>query len=272
MKPTDELYKSLDFAYQHFNKYLFADRLPLVLFTLQRQKGTMGYFIPDRWTSTSGKYCHEISINPAHMGRSRVIDVMQTLVHEMVHCWQFCHGNPSRSGYHNKEWAYQMIKVGLQPSITGEPGGGIVGNHMNDYIIDDGLFKKSCVNLIQEEGFHIPWIYRLTYAQLETEYSHNLDPSDDFLDAVTVENNVVQKKERELDFITKTILSNPEKYLYSSYKDLLPDKAFFSSPLSRNAKSKYQCPSCRLNVWGKPSIRLLCIGCEKELVDVTIWS
>jgi predicted SprT family Zn-dependent metalloprotease len=272
MKPTDELYKSLDFAYQHFNKHLFANTLPLVLFTLQRQKGTMGYFIPDRWTSTSGKYCHEISINPAHMGSSRVIDVMQTLVHEMVHCWQFCHGNPSRSGYHNKEWAYKMIDVGLQPSITGEPGGGIVGNHMNDYVIDDGLFKKSCVNLIQNEDFHIPWIYRLIYSQAGTEYSLDIDSTADSLDSVMIESDSLQQQDSELNFITESILSNPEQYLYSSYKDLLPDKAFFSSPFNKNAKSKYQCPSCRLNVWAKPNIRLLCIECERELRDVSAWS
>jgi hypothetical protein len=270
MRPTDELYRSLELAYQHFNESLFNNTLPLVLFTLQRQKGTMGYFVADRWTSTAGKYCHEISINPAHMGSSRIVDVMQTLVHEMVHCWQFCHGSPSRNGYHNKEWAYKMIDIGLQPSSTGEPGGDIVGNHMNDYILESGVFKKSCLDLIQKEDFHIPWIYRLTYSQPTVSESDVTDilPMASSPDILANKNSFVEDKEVEL--IAESVSSNPEKYLYSNYKDLLPDEAFYASPIRKNVKSTYQCPSCKLKIWGKPNIRLLCIDCDFELTDVSI--
>jgi hypothetical protein len=39
----------------------------------------------------------------------------------MVHLWQHHHGKPSRTGYHNKEWATMMKAVGLIPSDTAAP-------------------------------------------------------------------------------------------------------------------------------------------------------
>lgn len=260
MKPTNELYRSLEIAYQHFNNELFDNQLPSVLFTVQRQKGALGYFVPDRWTSLDGDYCHEIAINPAHMGSSRVIDVMQTLVHEMVHCWQFCYGTPSRSGYHNKEWAYKMMEIGLQPSTTGEPGGDIVGHHMSDYIIEDGGFKRSCFALIKNQEYKLPWIYRLTYTQPSSiPSSENEAP----LETISIDNNPVIEYQSDDD---NTQL-NAEHFLFSTYKDLMPEETFYTPPVNNASKSKvkYQCPSCGLNAWSKQNVKLMCMDCELEL-------
>ena len=46
MTPSSELYSSLQNAYSHFNKALFEGQLPEVIFTVQRNKGVMGYFSP----------------------------------------------------------------------------------------------------------------------------------------------------------------------------------------------------------------------------------
>jgi hypothetical protein len=35
-------------------------------------------------------------------------DSLSTLFHEKAHLWQHHFGNPSRTGYHNKEWAACM--------------------------------------------------------------------------------------------------------------------------------------------------------------------
>ena len=40
----------------------------------------------------------------------------------MTHLEQAHFGKPSRNGYHNKEWADLMERVGLMPSDTGAPG------------------------------------------------------------------------------------------------------------------------------------------------------
>lgn len=264
MKPTEELYQSLECAYQHFNEELFDGVLPPVLFTVQRQKGTLGYFVPDRWSSPSGSNCHEIAINPAHMGESRVIDVMQTLVHEMAHCWQYCFGTPSRYGYHNKEWAYKMIEVGLQPTVTGKPGGAIVGEHMSDYVIENGRFKHSCISLIQKREFHIPWIYRLTYSSGKrntalSAISENLKPVEheqEWRGSVEMSGEI-SREPNSLD---------TEHYLYSMYRELMPENTFVIPPVRKNSKSKYQCPSCYLNVWARSNVRLMCIDCDSELL------
>lgn len=45
------------------------------------------------------------------------------------------------------------------------------------------------------------------------------------------------------------------------YRDLWGDK----ERKERRDKTKYSCPGCELNAWGKPNIRLACLECELEL-------
>jgi hypothetical protein len=68
---------------------------------------------------------------------------LATLVHEMVHLEQDHFGTPSRSGYHNKEWAAWMDRVGLTPSNTGAPGGKRTGQQVTHYIVPDGPFAHA---------------------------------------------------------------------------------------------------------------------------------
>ena len=65
----------------------------------------------------------EISLNLKQLGESEPIDVMATLVRQMVHLWQESYGQPSQKGYYNREWAKKMTEIGLIPSATGQPGG-----------------------------------------------------------------------------------------------------------------------------------------------------
>ena len=122
MSPTHELYTPLINAFNHFNKTLFGGDLPPVIFTLQRKKNVMGFFAAKRWGNVRGELCSEISINPSYFANCRLIEIFQTLVHEMVHAWQYHFGHPSEGHYHNREWAQKMMDIGLMPSDTGEPG------------------------------------------------------------------------------------------------------------------------------------------------------
>jgi len=247
MKPTDELYRSLLVAYEHFNHSLFKEKLPDVLFTVQRQKGTLGYFIPDRWSSMAGERCHEIAINPNHMGDSRLIEVLQTLVHEMVHCWQYCFGTPANTCYHNKEWAYKMIEVGLQPTTTGLPGGAITGQQMGDYPIEDGFFIHSCYKLVNEQSFNFPWIDRLS--ESKSELFENI--------SAQIPDHINSMDGMPLD------RESVNELLASSYSELMPDDTFFiRNQPSFKAKRKYQCPKCYANVWGKPELYVVCGDCN----------
>ena len=144
MKPTTETYSELQQAYDAFNQALFDGILPNCLITLQREKHTCGYFSSGRFASVDGKLTDEIAINPSYFAVTPIIEVLQTLVHEMAHLWQYHFGNPGRGRYHNKEWADKMESIGLMPSSTGKPGGAKTGDCMADYAIEGGLFLQSC--------------------------------------------------------------------------------------------------------------------------------
>lgn len=261
MNPTNALYQSLLDAYNHFNSELFEDKLPPVIFTVQRQKELMGYFAPDRWTSLEGTRCHEVGINPANMGRSRVVEVLQTLVHEMVHCWQYVYGKPSRSCYHNTEWAYKMIEVGLQPSDTGLPGGAITGQHMNDYPIEGGPFLQACHALVKSNGFKFPWIYRFMLPNSDNSLDRMTErqPIDASLERITSDATITMTAFNPADLSEEDITH----YLYSSYRDILPEDTLVQLKPAAKTKSKYQCPVCRANVWGKSDLDIRCGRCQQ---------
>ena len=95
----------------------------------------------------------EIALNPSMFIKYPLIEICQTMVHEMCHGWQCNFGNPSREAYHNHEWANKMKEVGLMPSSTGEVGGKQVGQKMSDYPIKGGRFLKVTEELINSDVF-----------------------------------------------------------------------------------------------------------------------
>lgn len=155
--PTTETYGSLQHAYDFFNKHLFDEKLPPCLLTLQRRsKRTYGFFSPNKFENAELESSDELAMNPMHFGNRELIDVLSTLAHEQTHVFQDKFGKPSRRGYHNKEWGRVMIRVGLQPSNTGKPGGKAVGQQMTHYVIAGGPFEKACAKLIAS-GFALNW-------------------------------------------------------------------------------------------------------------------
>jgi predicted SprT family Zn-dependent metalloprotease len=155
--PTEETYTELQSAYDFFNKTLFNQTLPPCLITLQLHGRYYGYFSPKRFKHRNEETTtDEIAINPDYIHQVGIIEVLATLVHEMVHLQQAHFGSPSRGRYHNKEWGKMMESVGLIPSDTGKPGGNKTGQSMSHYIEPDGLFDIHCRQLI-EQGINLYW-------------------------------------------------------------------------------------------------------------------
>ncbi len=204
MKPTKDTYFFFQEAYDFYNEFLFNNELPGCVITLQRKKNCAGYFHGDTWKSDiSETLSDEIALNPdTFESRSNHI-VLSTLVHEMLHLKQHHFGNPSRTGYHNKQWARYMEDVGLMPSSTGEEGGKKTGQKMTHYIIPGGKFEE-VTKVLLDRGYTIPW---------------------------------------------KFIFEDAEK-----------------SKKKRASKTKYTCPDCGLNAWGKPDIDIICGSCEVALI------
>lgn len=225
--PTATQYSRLQQAYDFFNAELFGGQLPPCLITLQRQKRVMGYFSRRRFVDAEMNFTDEIAMNPEFFGREVVVEVLQTIVHEMCHLWQCHFGKPGRRAYHNQEWADKMESIGLMPSSTGKPGGSRTGEKMGDYPIDGGAFLEAAQRLLAEE-FDIPWADRYSAAAPAL-----LGPA------------------------TGPTAGN-------GGQGALPTTGPGAKPQERK-KTKYTCPTCAANVWGKPGLVLGCIPCEKVM-------
>lgn len=224
--PTQETYGDLQVAYDHFNETLFDGKLPPCLITLQR-KGprVMGYYSPGRFINrTDGdRTTDEIAMSPLFFIRDDAIETLEVLVHEMCHLWQQHFGKPSRTGYHNKEWASKMQAVGLMPTTTGAPGGNTVGQSMDHYRIAGGKFEAEAKALI-DAGLKLCW-YDCT-ARLPT----GVPP--------------VRKKEK-----------SDEKHKADS-----ENEHEVHEPKS-GKRVKFTCPKCNANAWGKSSLQITCAPC-----------
>lgn len=158
LNPTKRTYDDLTAAYDFFNKRLFHGKLPRCLITMQRKNKAYGYFAGGRFGTVDGKeITDEIALNPSHFKTRTTEQSLSTLVHEMVHVWQHHYGKPSRSGYHNKEWAEKMTALGLMPSDTGAPGGKETGQRVSHYVAPGGAFAHACTALVAE-GFVVPYV------------------------------------------------------------------------------------------------------------------
>src|SRR5271166_2603727 len=140
--PTEQQYSALQQAFTHFNRVLFAGRLSSPLIVLQRQRNVMGHYCAGRFVSMSDDKTRvdELALNPAFFRSRGPRDVCSTLVHEQCHAFVRHFGRPTRAGYHDRQWAELMKRIGLQPSHTGAPGGRETGYKMSDYVIEGGPF------------------------------------------------------------------------------------------------------------------------------------
>ena len=110
-------YEALEGLYASMNARFFGGSLPDIVFLLDYGKhNVMGYFQFERVKSAGdGSMRSVISMNPDAFGRSSS-DVAATLLHEMCHCWEaYVARIKPRSGYHDRHWAEEMRKCGLEP-------------------------------------------------------------------------------------------------------------------------------------------------------------
>lgn len=243
MQPTQELYEFFASAYQHFNAQLFGGELSSCMLTVQRQRGCMGLFYPERWVTEGGVRCHELALNPTYFGASRIVELFQTLVHEQCHMWQQEHGRPSRSGYHNRQWANKMESIGLMPSATGEPGGKRTGQQMSDYPLPRGPFLAAAHAFI-ERGDRLKWLDRFRAPDNPRRVAG--------LHAMAQETG-----SEALLAPVATLLPEPEVIHLES-----------PGPASNRSKIKYTCPGCGCNVWGRARLRIRCEACDRRLGEV----
>jgi hypothetical protein len=226
---TTVQFKTLDDLYQYYNKALFGGALAECIVNMSRHNSSYGFFAAERWKSDGEgeeKIAHEISLNPDYLDRP-FEQWHSTLVHEMVHLWQYDFGHPSRTGYHNKEWAWKMREVGLVPSDTARPGGSETGQKVSHYINSEGPFIRAFQQLAEEDLKAL----RLKY-----------------LPAFSIKKPERRKpKKTETGGIGTGEADGGEDGPEGKIE-------------TYNSKSKYSCP-CGNNVWGKPGLNIVCGDC-----------
>lgn len=249
-KPTFDMYGFVQAAFDHFNQTLFNGELPQCLLTFQREKKVMGYFSNDRWEGKNGTE-HEIALNPYYFVSHNPLEIFQTIVHEMCHLWQHEFGKPSRSGYHNKEWADKMESIGLMPSATGAPGGKRVGQKMSDYPIKDERFYLACVEFANA-GHQLPFVDRIHAPQESVQIR---------LTEVIIE----QLGEAIEESLSSSDNSGALLQPFSEQFEL-DEEALATQETVRVTKQKtvFQCPDCGDKAWGKPSLTLICGNCNQD--------
>lgn len=286
-KPTEKAYSELQNAFDFYNRELFDHQLPDCLITFQRGN-SMAYFSSARFVNQHDHHTvDEIAMNPEFFAVVSPMEIMQTLVHEMTHCWQDHFGTPSRSCYHNTEWARKMKEIGLMPSSTGTFGGAQTGQKMADYAIPDGLFERATRKLFLT-GFAVTWHDRYPSVKVTI----NKPPT--VRDTATLEEtwrNVFTQAANACISTQDGQSGDSENDFYSEVERLNEDQGIdlvrfaFTAPANTNASSylvaktdrsnrvKYTCPSCRSSVWGRPGLKLCCgedhcRGCLYIAIDI----
>ncbi len=142
-----------------------------------------------------------------------------------------------------------MESLGLIPSDTGRPGGAKVGQKMSDYPAPGGLFESSCVKLI-ETGYLLSWVDRrvassfVFTAPMPMPHSTNDVECDD-------NSEVEASSTSALDYLAK-----PVEQVMSGF-------VIQASMMTTKHKTKYSCPGCGANVWGKPNLNIDCGECKQ---------
>jgi hypothetical protein len=169
------------------------------------------------------------------------LELLQTLVHEQVHQWQFQCGKPSLRTYHNREWADKMLAIGLIPSDTGRPGGRMTGQKMADYPDEGGAFLGVARELLAEKTL-VRWYKEGVAIRRAQEYAAT--PAAELPPVVAA--------------------------LAASMPTSAGDDAgkVPAKPAAAPSKVSYQCPECRARAWGKPGLSLICGKCFDRCGEV----
>lgn len=268
--PTAQTYEPLYNLIEKINNRFFDGKLPPVLLTLQRQPRVFGYMSIDRFVNSHGEKAHELAINPDYFPIYPLTEIMQTLAHELVHLAQFKFGKPSRKGYHNKEFAKMMEDIGLMASSTGQEGGKKTGQNIADYIIKGGVFEQFC-NEVLESDFKIEWFDRFPPRNITPKKGSFMyqaghavmthDFNSDF-EILSISNNQDNQDNQDGDVVTFEFNNDiQDDDITDDFAEVVT--AMFQPEPKKQTRYKFTCPECKSNLWGKPSLKVLCIDCDQ---------
>jgi len=226
--PTEQQFNALNQAYQYFNQVLFDTQLPGCILTFSRKRNAHGFMAPGRWRRVDEEKHSTHEIALTHI----------TLYREPVKVFSTL--------VHEQVhlWQYEF----------GSPSRG--GYHNQEW-----AEKMESVGLMPSDtgepggkktGQHMTH-YIIPGGRYEQAF--NAMPEQFLLPFTSLEGDLV-----------KSLLAGG-----SAGTDPQPDPGKKATPLpsppARN-KTKYSCPGCGNNVWGKPALNLVCEDCNEKFLEV----
>lgn len=133
MKPTVDMANALQTAFDYLNSMLFSGELPDVMLSFTRNINVIGgYFVDDQWDcendSDDAVYMlPEIGINVNMMKHNDLVTFYMTMIHEMIHLWQYKRGTEPGDGSHDLEFFDKSDEIGLSViPVEGDTTGRLV--------------------------------------------------------------------------------------------------------------------------------------------------
>lgn len=122
-----ELQAAFQAAFNAINRDFYNDELEKVIITIKegRKEGVLGSFYTEKDWIQNGKPRHEITIAANYIGSRTVEQTIITLMHEMVHLYNFQNEikDTSRGGvYHNKKFKETAENHGLHIEFNDQIG------------------------------------------------------------------------------------------------------------------------------------------------------
>jgi len=233
-----ELFACLEALAEYFNRMLFDGSLPTPLICVRPGIRAPAWLSTDRWRDNEGTSVFELAINADLLAQASWLALMQTLVFQQCRLWQVIHGDPSRPGYYNSEWANKMEEIGLMPSSTGRPGGKRVGQGMSCYVMSDGQFLAACAHLATAP-LELPLSQR--WSSMLTEEIKPWPAGD----------------------LSQTILTHLMSPVNAPSD--VDEKRQSDCLREVKRKVKYACRKCGVFAWGRPNLHLVCQTCQLPL-------
>jgi hypothetical protein len=111
-----ELSKELYMWFERFNGRFFDGKLQTAAISFKRTGiRTLGHYVIDR-NEFGLKW--NINLNSVYLKRP-FMEILATLLHEMIHQWQELYGKSGRGSYHNIEYQKKSIELGIPSSARG---------------------------------------------------------------------------------------------------------------------------------------------------------
>lgn len=241
-------YVTLSDCYDLFNERLFGGQLRGCVLSFEDRGQHFGYFLEGGFIDREGTQKRdEICLNPRHfLANTGDLELLQTLVHEQVHQWQFQFGKPSLRTYHNREWAEKMLSIGLIPSDTGRPGGKMTGQKMADYPAEDGEFLRIAREILEARTL-VRWYKEGVAIRRAQEYA--------------------AMPAAEVPPVVAALAASMAASAAGG------EASGSVKPSAAPSKVSYQCPECRARAWGKPDLSLICGKCfdtDGEIVRLEV--